>query len=414
MSRNGSGTYSLPAGNPVVTLEVISSTWANTTLSDIASALTDSLSRSGLGSMTAPLKHSDGAIGTPSLTYGSETTLGWYRAAAGDMRLAIGGSDTLRITSTIISYNGNNLATTASVPVGANPSATIGLSAINGAATTFLRSDGAPALSQAIVPSWTGIHNFTNFTGSGTGLALGANATTPGFFLRESGAAVDNKTWEMLAVSEQLRFRAINDANSIAGTWLTVDRTGTVIDSAIFPTDGTPAVNGFFRVGTTVASGVSGLSQFRTTTSGVAALTLHNTSTTSVLSVHSEATAGDNIFLDLRTEAAGGSQRGTIDYNRAGGLVRYNTTSDARLKINIRDSGSALAIVKAIKVRAFEWRNSEAKLSFWPVAQELYEVFPDAVSKPADESKEQWAVDTSVLIPVLIKAVQELIAARGL
>lgn len=35
------GTYDLPAGNPVVTNTLISSTWANTTLNDIASALTN-------------------------------------------------------------------------------------------------------------------------------------------------------------------------------------------------------------------------------------------------------------------------------------------------------------------------------------------------------------------------------------
>jgi len=47
MSRNGSGVYSLPAGNPVVTQTTISSTWANTTLSDIATALTGSLAADG-------------------------------------------------------------------------------------------------------------------------------------------------------------------------------------------------------------------------------------------------------------------------------------------------------------------------------------------------------------------------------
>jgi len=47
MSRNGSGTYSLPVGNPVVTGTTITSTWANTTLTDIASALTDSLAADG-------------------------------------------------------------------------------------------------------------------------------------------------------------------------------------------------------------------------------------------------------------------------------------------------------------------------------------------------------------------------------
>ena len=47
MSRNGSGTYSLPIGNPVVTGTTISSTWANSTLTDIASALTGSLASDG-------------------------------------------------------------------------------------------------------------------------------------------------------------------------------------------------------------------------------------------------------------------------------------------------------------------------------------------------------------------------------
>ena len=44
---------------------------------------------------------------------------------------------------------------------GANPSASIGLSAVNGTATTFMRSDAAPALSQAITPTMTGVWTFT-------------------------------------------------------------------------------------------------------------------------------------------------------------------------------------------------------------------------------------------------------------
>lgn len=52
MSRNGSGTYSLPSGNPVVPSTVISSTWANNTLSDIATALTQSIANDG---QTAPV-----------------------------------------------------------------------------------------------------------------------------------------------------------------------------------------------------------------------------------------------------------------------------------------------------------------------------------------------------------------------
>jgi hypothetical protein len=56
MSRNGSGTYTLPVGNPVVTGTTISSTWANNTLTDIATALTGSLAADGQTTATGNLK----------------------------------------------------------------------------------------------------------------------------------------------------------------------------------------------------------------------------------------------------------------------------------------------------------------------------------------------------------------------
>lgn len=64
----------------------------------------------------------------------------------------------------VLTSNGAASAPTfqvAAVAAGANPTGTIGLTAVNGAASTFLRSDGAPALSQAIVPTWTGAHTFS-------------------------------------------------------------------------------------------------------------------------------------------------------------------------------------------------------------------------------------------------------------
>jgi hypothetical protein len=55
MSRNGNGTYNLPAGNPVSSGSVITSTWANTTLSDIATALTGSIASDGQTPVTGNL-----------------------------------------------------------------------------------------------------------------------------------------------------------------------------------------------------------------------------------------------------------------------------------------------------------------------------------------------------------------------
>lgn len=55
MPRNAQGVYSLPSGNPVVTGTTIDSTWANPTLSDIASEITASLPRNGVAPMTGEL-----------------------------------------------------------------------------------------------------------------------------------------------------------------------------------------------------------------------------------------------------------------------------------------------------------------------------------------------------------------------
>jgi hypothetical protein len=99
MPRDAAGQYTLPAGNPVVTGTTISTAWANLTMPDLATAMQDSLSRSGLGGMTAPLEHSAGAVGAPSMTFGDEPQSGWYRAAAGDIRFAVAGVDVFRFNS---------------------------------------------------------------------------------------------------------------------------------------------------------------------------------------------------------------------------------------------------------------------------------------------------------------------------
>jgi hypothetical protein len=107
MSRNSSGTYSLPTGNPVVSGTIIEASWANSTLSDIASALTDSLSRSGQGSMSAALRIVDGTVSVPGIAFGNETGSGAYRAAAGDWYLTVLGSGIARIRATGIDVTGD-------------------------------------------------------------------------------------------------------------------------------------------------------------------------------------------------------------------------------------------------------------------------------------------------------------------
>lgn len=281
----------------------------------------------------------------------------------------------------------------------ANPTGTTGLAAVNGSATTFLRSDGAPALSQAISPTWSAPHIFSSTFSAGNGGAVNVSAATPLIELDESGASANNRRWWFNSSSEQLNFQAANDARNSAGIWLTVDRTGTTVDRVTFPTDGATA----FVVGP--VGSLSVRSYFRSATG--AAMAVSNTSavssTVTVLGVHNENTSGDNGFMEFRTEAGTGTLRGSIDFNRAGTLTRYNTTSDIRLKKNFKPAPSARKVMDCIQVESYDWKESGFHVDHGLVAQRLEKCAPYAVSKG-----QVWQVDKSTLIPALIKYTQEL------
>lgn len=97
MPRSGSGVYTLPNVNPVVGGTSIATSWANPTMSDIATALTDSLSRSGQGGMLAPFKLQDGTLVAPGLAFLNEPGLGLYRESAGLAHFVVAGTKVLTL-----------------------------------------------------------------------------------------------------------------------------------------------------------------------------------------------------------------------------------------------------------------------------------------------------------------------------
>ena len=66
-------------------------------------------------------------------------------------------------------------------------------------------------------------------------LGITINAPTPRYNMYESDAATNEKWWDQLAIAGTLSFRAVNDAQSAASNWMTVDRSGTTIDAISFP-----------------------------------------------------------------------------------------------------------------------------------------------------------------------------------
>jgi len=173
----------------------------------------------------------------------------------------------------------------------ANPSASVGLSAVNGSAATAMRSDGSPALSQSITPEWTGTHGWAdnaeiqlgtgndlrlfhdgtdstirndtgdlkflmgatemariksggNFSFSGVlssaayssinGISLAIESSNPVIWYRRSASATDEKNWAMYAQASTFSFYSYDDSGANAKAALQFDRTGNAITVAAF------------------------------------------------------------------------------------------------------------------------------------------------------------------------------------
>lgn len=374
--------------------------------------------------------------------------------------------DSIALTSTALTWNGSPILTQGTAF--ANPTGTIGLAAVNGVATTAMRSDAAPPLSQAIAPTWTAQHVFS-LAGTTATPTVRLSASRVDLEFNETDAAADNRRWFWRAESEQFAGYVSNDASSVNNSWITVDRTGTVLDLTTLRTarvditnpaagsvdlfindanspadnrlwrlrgnsagqlqwgavnDALSVANNFMlvdRTGATIDSvafptTTSGSFMVGTSTSllGVTSQFVsagnnvaHITSSSAnwCLIAWNQATAGNNLFIEFDTENSI-TARGSINYNRGAGLVAYNTTSDVRRKKNITDAPEASEIIDGIQVRSFDWIDSDTHLDHWFVAQELAGIAPLAVTR--GEGDRDWSIDPAKLVPVLVKELQSV------
>jgi hypothetical protein len=96
-----------------------------------------------------------------------------------------------------------------------------------------------------------------------------------------------------------------------------------------------------------------------------------------------------------------------LTFNPSSGLLTstdYNSSSDKRLKKNVKTVTGALATVDALRGVSFEWKEGSAK-SIGMIAQEVQEVIPDVVT--TDDNGYMGIKYTNV-IGVLVEAIKEL------
>jgi hypothetical protein len=219
MSRNGSGTYTLPAGNPVVTGTTITSNWANTTLTDISTALTGSVAADGQTPITGDLQMGGNKItglGTPTSNTDAATKAYVDSGVAGLGTMATQNANAVSITGGTIAG-----CTINSTSIGATTTSTGAFTTLKSSSTTSL--GGTAASVRAInftneelawIPS-SGLNAFLNVCDSS-----GNNGTNYSFNIRglgsSGGAGVTLSTFGVNATTSTFYGNVV--ANSYKGT----------------------------------------------------------------------------------------------------------------------------------------------------------------------------------------------------
>lgn len=288
MPRDGSGNYTLPSGNPVVTGTTISSTTHNNTNNDLASALTASVAKDGQTTPTANLP-----MGTfRHINVGNASARNHYAATgqvqdnAFNVLSSVAGTNSITgsLTPQITAYSAGMLIafTPANTNTGATTISISGLTALDifkedgdalaagdlvvGVPAFLILDSGADdfyllnpqtfatltvsgnatiggTLGVTGVATLGGIAHtdFARLSQANTFTALAGGLASPSmlissarasFSLNETDGAANNRLWTLEANSEQLNWYVVNDAGSTAAAFLTVERTGTTIDSA--------------------------------------------------------------------------------------------------------------------------------------------------------------------------------------
>jgi hypothetical protein len=377
MPRNAAGTYTLPAGNPVVAGTAIEATWANTTLADIANELTNSLSREGEGGMLAPFRVFDGNAAAPGLAFLNEPSSGIYRAGSGEVWMSVLTEPVLQLTTSgVLVPTGKTFTAQGNVTVG-------GTLGVTGAVTLSnelnLSRTGASAINAFFT---TGVDDLNFRLGVSNGLSgsTGALQGALGLYYLGSGEVAT------------LRFHRGSSSN----------------DGAL-----AVATNGIERSRTDAA----GNTLFGTTNPGVVN-TNYGTKIAAPNNPNQVAVNAADSCWDMSRQNDGKLTRHFYQATEVGNIsvtstaTAYNTSSDYRLKDNVQPMTGALARVAQLNPVTYTWKvDGSAGEGF--IAHELAQVVPQAVTGSKDEvdadgQPKYQGIDTSFLIGMLTAAIKEL------
>lgn len=292
---------------------------------------------------------SDGTVGTPGIRFSSDTDNGFYRIGANNWAASVGGVKVLELggANTLgITQSQNSLVAASVTNANAGASAGAGFVATNASGYSI----SFQMLSAAQVLSGMSRANGAYFQSSGTGgMTFDAGNSQPIYFGINS--------------AEVARFAATGAKglllNSTEATLGAAYQLGIASDLA-----------------TNIGIGIKNSNAGNTGTF----IAFYNSGPTLIGGI---------------TQASGTS-------------VAYNTTSDERLKdFDVPQTGWRDNIL-SIKVKDFKWRSDGTK-GFGISAQQAYDHYPFAISKPEDQEG-MWQADYGKIAPLALWGVKDLYA----
>jgi hypothetical protein len=449
MPFNGSGGVTQPANSiyPATGNTLIESAKANASFADIYTMFPNVICKDGQTTVTANipfagffltnagLRAPNGSVGTPSISFQNESDCGFYYIGADNIGFSLAGAKVLDLATTGIAVTGNlsatgNLTVDGNVILGSSNTDTITANT-NITITGGTRTTSAPVVTATqtwndAAVTFTGI--FLNITSTASAAAsklvdlqVGASSV---FTLDKAGVLTLSRG---SAASDTLLLSSTTTGTGIliggdTNLYRSAANTLKTDDNFVVGTGASLTVLSSATIGGTSAPNVSRLIVNATgNIVGIGAKT--DVAAFQVIDCWNATTAGDSVFINFATEASP-SNRGSIDFNRGGTAVRYNTTSDARLKIKNGPARYDPQWLPEVASAIFDltWKETKYRVDTF-VAQDLYRVEPDAVKKGDDAAElgpksEIWGVDPSKLVAKLIlevmalrKRVEELEAA---
>jgi hypothetical protein len=133
--------------------------------------------------------------------------------------------------------------------------------------------------------------------------------------------------------------------------------------------------------------------------------------TLKLLSTNTTGGASQGIFSVYNSYSGSGAERMII---RANGDIQnqngsYTAYSDARLKTNIVDARSHTEDLCKLRVVNYNWVDGDGEKLLGFIAQEVEQVMPNLVAEsPTEKLADMKSVKISVMIPMLVQAIQEL------